>query len=410
MAGPEATLLQELREQRRSLELLRRGLSDCQEAGEAMRACLEGRGLMSPAQFLAQLHRRRFEAVRRTHSLGSCVQLASVLEVQGLAMLTGRFLGPTSLEAACLPCRALAAALREVLRTVRCRYALRLLVCGGGDLEQPLGAVEQLCPGGGHWEALPSMAQRRWAAAAGVLGEELYVCGGGDGTHPLRSVERFSPRRNAWEYVEPMRVARFGPTAMASGGSLYVCGGEGSEEEPLDAVESFNPALGVWWSQPPLHQSRSAVAGAALRGVLYVCGGLDHFERPLASVERLDPRGGFWHFAPPMGRARSSAAVAASGPRLWACGGKAGEEERLCSVECFNADVGAWEALAPMAAPRSGAAAAAYRGRCYVFGGYDGTSSLKSAEVFDHARGQWVELPTMLESRWATAAVALLQL
>ncbi|CAE8591865.1 unnamed protein product [Polarella glacialis] len=59
------------------------------------------------------------------------------------------------------------------------------------------------------------MLEARYAAAAAVVGGQLYIAGGADGDQGLRSAERFDPATNSWYHLPPMSCVRVRPGAAA---------------------------------------------------------------------------------------------------------------------------------------------------------------------------------------------------
>lgn len=101
-----------------------------------------------------------------------------------------------------------------------------LYVCGGngsefiiedeqGGYPEALRLVERYRFADETWETLPPMLDARYAAAAAVLGGQLYIVGGADGSQCLRSAERFDPATNSWYRLPPMLSVRVRPGAAA---------------------------------------------------------------------------------------------------------------------------------------------------------------------------------------------------
>lgn len=111
---------------------------------------------------------------------------------------------------------------------------------------------------------MPSLAQRRFSAAAVVLSgdRKLLVAGGyGDGT--LSSVEllNLQPQHSRkWISVAPMRQARYGHGMCLIKGRVVVAGGykRGFASDALNSAEMFRPPkattgdLGQWAELRPL--------------------------------------------------------------------------------------------------------------------------------------------------------------
>ena len=88
-------------------------------------------------------------------------------------------------------------------------------------------------------------------------------------------------------------------------------------------------------------------------------------------------------------------------------GGQGNGSSYLKSAEMYDVSAGQWRALPDMSVARSGCAAVCIDGNVYVMGGYDGRSHLKSVEMYDPSAGQWLTLPDMSVARNACAAVSI---
>ena len=169
----------------------------------------------------------------------------------------------------------------------------------------------------GAWAAGVSMAEVRVAAAAAVLGGELYLLGGMSHYHSvLGTAEAFDGKSGAWAAVAPMSTVRAFAAAATLGGRLYVIGGCDGDDE-MSSVESFDPQTGAWLEVAPMPSPRSGQAAAVLGGKVlskvYVVGGIGAHEEKLNTVEVYDPATNSWAAAAPMSTARNVPGVAAPG-------------------------------------------------------------------------------------------------
>ena len=76
------------------------------------------------------------------------------------------------------------------------------------------------------------------------------------------------------------------------------------------------------------------------------------------------------------------------GGKLYACGGYDGSSF-LRSVEVFDPKTLKWSFAAPMHVTRSRVALAANAEKLWAVGGYDGVANLSSVEVYNPADNQW---------------------
>ena len=80
--------------------------------------------------------------------------------------------------------------------------------------------------------------------------------------------------------------------------------------------------------------------------------------------------------------------VAVLGGKLYACGGYDGSTF-LRSVEVYEPRMNRWSLISPMHVTRSRVALAANSGKLLAVGGYDGVANLSSVEVYDPRTNHW---------------------
>jgi len=387
-----------LEELRMVVEGLQVQVDFMREEWAAVRECLVANKLVSRQAIQAQLHRLRFERMRREHPI--CRQhdngatLEHVLAAQELALAVARSGGPLAMRALCAASHAVGMAATGALPSVNMLSAGNVFVCGGYDGSRFLSRVDCFEALTGRWRHLPPMTARREAAAAAVVDGQLFVCGGFDGTRRLSEVESFNPSVGTWQQLPPMVHRRVGATAAALGNQLYVCGGfDGSHY--LNTVERLDADVGRWDLLPRMSVAREGAAAAVLRNCLYVFGGNDGAQT-LNVAERLDTLRRVWEPLPPMASRRDGAAAGSARGRLYVCGGFDGEHSLSSrSAERFDPGNLTWKTIRPMLARRAGAAAAVVAGQLYVCGGYDGAQNLAECERLDPAVGMWEPLPAM---------------
>lgn len=250
--------------------MLRSDQGHQRELIDAICDVLSEAGVSSAVDMQVRLHRRRFAALRRVHPLGTPGPSMTQALGAGLgpALVTARCAG---LPAACAlrgTSRAQASLMSEAIDQSQAMLPARDALSGLG------GSAESFDPAGGTWRALPCMAQRRSAAAVGVVFDQLYVCGGFNGQEHLGSTERFEPALGLWRQLAAMRQRRSGASAAVIDGRLYVCGGT-SEQGPVSSTECFSPAMEAWETLAFMGHRRCHAAVAVLKDNIYVCGGFD---------------------------------------------------------------------------------------------------------------------------------------
>ncbi|KAB0392421.1 hypothetical protein E2I00_017679 [Balaenoptera physalus] len=158
---------------------------------------------------------------------------------------------------------------------------------------------------------------------------------------------------------------------------------------------------------------RLGVAVAVLGGFLYAVGGSDGTS-PLNTVERYNPQENRWHTIAPMGTRRKHLGCAVYQDMIYAVGGRDDTTE-LSSAERYNPRTNQWSPVVAMTSRRSGVSArllktlkskstkrglcrrslickvglAVVNGQLMAVGGFDGTTYLKTIEVFDPDANTW---------------------
>lgn len=87
--------------------------------------------------------------------------------------------------------------------------------------------------------------------------------------------------------------------------------------------------------------------------------------------------------------------VATLNGKLYACGGYDGSSF-LRSVEVYDPSLDSWKQIASMNVKRSRVALTANKGKLYAIGGYDGESNLSTVEVYDPEKDSWTFVSSML--------------
>lgn len=80
--------------------------------------------------------------------------------------------------------------------------------------------------------------------------------------------------------------------------------------------------------------------------------------------------------------------VATLNGKLFACGGYDGTSF-LRSVEVYDPTTDMWKTITPMNVKRSRVALTANMGKLFAIGGYDGESNLSTVEVYDPEKDSW---------------------
>ncbi|KAG7257843.1 hypothetical protein CRUP_024993 [Coryphaenoides rupestris] len=225
-------------------------------------------------------------------------------------------------------------------------------VVGGWCSGDAISSVERYDPQTNEWRMVASMSKRRCGVGVSVLDDLLYAVGGHDGSSYLNSVERYDPKTNQWSSdVAPTSTCRTSVGVAVLGGYLYAVGGQDGVS-CLNIVERYDPKENKWTRVASMSTRRLGVAVAVLGGFLYAVGGSDGTS-PLNTVERYNPQENRWHTVSPMGTRRKHLGCAVYQDMIYSVG------------------------------------LAVVNGQLMAVGGFDGTTYLKTIEVYDPDANTW---------------------
>ncbi|MCA1697907.1 MAG: hypothetical protein LC790_02990, partial [Actinobacteria bacterium] len=274
-------------------------------------------------------------------------------------------------------------------------------------------------PSSNSWSPTGVLRTARAAHAAALLPDGRVLVAGGkvSANSPLASAELYDPSTGAWSATGGLATARFSHTAtVLLDGRVLVAGGIGAGGAPLASAELYDPPLGARWAATDgLDQPRSAHTGTLLpNGEVLVAGGHTTFDgnytfniAPLASAERYRPASGTWAPTGALVRARSFHTATLLAGTAAQCGANCGKvlvvgglgrvpgetyAESLRSAELYDPATGQWRATNPMTvSERYWHTATRLRdGRVLVVAGADNAGNpLASAEIFNPATESW---------------------
>ncbi|CAJ1414806.1 unnamed protein product [Effrenium voratum] len=388
------------------------------ELGEelaALRACLQACGVLRPQQFLAKLHRLRFEELLArapcvfTGSLELCMQSPElVLQVAGL-------LGHAEAVAMSECSIGLRSCLRSVSLELNELFPQQALVLGGVDENaEAMASVESFDITTNSWTELPKLRAPRWSCAAAAAAGRIFVLGGRniDG-EVLGTVETYNMRRGRWEHAPQLHFPRCEAAATMCRGMLFAAGGVAEDEMPLGETEFLrlrNFEIGEWLRAPPRPAWRAAAA-VALGDEFFLLGGWDdRAGQPSDEVSYLRVNAedvGFWAQAPKMREPRAGLGATSLLGSIWAVGGCKGQED-IASVERFTPGSDHWEVVTHLEAPRRACCAVSCGSSLLVLGGVQGKGEdVAGLARFDARWGTWCQGAELPSSRRYFAACAV---
>ncbi|KAK6009217.1 BTB/POZ domain protein [Ostertagia ostertagi] len=246
-----------------------------------------------------------------------------------------------------------------------------LYAVGGWCSGDAIASVERLDPGKAIpvWQCVAPMSKRRCGVGVAVVDNLLYAVGGHDGQTYLNSIERFDPATNQWSCdVAPTSTCRTSVGVAVLDGFLYAVGGQDGIN-CLDVVERYDARRNEWTCVAPMGTRRLGVSVSVLNGCLYAVGGSDG-QSPLNTVGKTHElvNGKWFDLCQHVGN-------------IW---------DLQCSMlRKYNPLTNEWTAVVAMNNRRSGVGLAVVNEKLFAVGGFDGTTYLKTAEVFDPEANQW---------------------
>ncbi len=217
---------------------------------------------------------------------------------------------------------------------------------GTGGVADATAAFWRYDPGRDTWTAMPPAPSERGAAAAAVIGDELFVAGGAGALQPLRTLEIFDFRTGSWQRGRDLPLATEHAAGTAAGGSFYVLGGRpfygGGTHRYL---QRYDPLLERWTRAADLTTGHAGFAAMTVCGRVVALGGEDPGSSPTGTVARAeiyDSTRDRWERLPDMRTPRHGFGGAAVGEQIFALEGgpvtllSVSNVSEALSVECAS--------------------------------------------------------------------------
>ncbi|CAK9020668.1 unnamed protein product [Durusdinium trenchii] len=351
-------------------ERLAHQYSELSEELVALRTCLQATEQIRAEQFLAQLHRQRFEKLLQRCPCNFDASLEEAMQAPGMSLQVAGLLGHT-----------------EALSISQCSKLMRSCL-HGVSIE-----LAELFP------------------------QQTLVLGGVDANgEATSSVESFDIGTNAWTPLSRLRLPRWSCACASAQGRVFVMGGRSVEDEILDSVEAYDVQRGCWSHAPSLNFARCELAAAACRGLLFAAQGVTEGEVPLAEIEWLPvareraARDSQWLRAPRLHSPKRALAAVALGDAVYLLGGwddlagQPSSEVNYLKIEGHDQLSDGWRRAPPLQEPRAGLGAAALMGSIWAIGGCRGQQDLTSLERFTPG-GHWELVTHLQEPRRACCVV-----
>ena len=258
---------------------------------------------------------------------------------------------------------------------------------------------------GDVWEQKTSMAEKRIAAATGVIDGKIYAAGGKNYSDDhTASLEAYNPATDTWESKASMSTTRTTSATVVANGKLYVVGGINNDYDMIATLEVYDPASNTWETKTPMPTARVSAAAAVVGNKIYVVGGQNSNYTCLATLEVYDIETDTWETKAPMSQIRSQGeTVQAIDGKLYVVGGgkmQGGYPPFLKSLEVYDPATDTWETKASMPQTRAGLTSVILNEKMLVMGGTDDDwYSVDDAFIYDPQANTWnrfTDLPVPL--------------
>ena len=155
------------------------------------------------------------------------------------------------------------------------------------------------------------------------------------------TVEIYSPKTNSWRSSTPMSQRRYGAAAGVVGGRLVVAGGYCRGR--LSSAEAYTGT--AWTTLPPMPHAVGGATACVLNGRLYVIGG--YSSNKLQVLEMTEENGWSWSCKADLPATRWGAASVVHEGHIMVMGGKV-DGEASSSVVVYDSEEDAWATASPL--------------------------------------------------------------
>lgn len=272
--------------------------------------------------------------------------------------------------------------------------------------------------GGVDWEIVTtsngSQPTARHEAAYVEFGGLFYLMGG----RGPRPVDRYDPVAKTWTNLgsPPIQMHHFQPVVW--GTEVYVvCAFEGNfpNETPIANIYTYDPATNNWQIGPaiPAGRNRGAAGVVVYDDFIYVAGGntLGHNGGYVPWLDRYDPATNTWTQLADAPHARDHFTAAVIGNKLYAGGGRQTEQPNpflntIGPVDVYDFTTGQWSSVPdPIPTERAGTMTVARDEHLIIIGGETASKAHDETEALDVGTGEWLTLPTLVDSRHSGGAL-----
>jgi N-acetylneuraminic acid mutarotase len=222
---------------------------------------------------------------------------------------------------------------------------------------------------------------------------KTYSIAGGNGSASTGNSYVYDPATLAWTAIAPLPGARNAITVGVVGGKIIASSGWGAAG-PDAATWSYDPAANAWTAVAANPAPRAAAGQAVVDGKLYAVGGCTTSScLPMSNtVVRYDAAANSWETLPNYPKSVAFASCGAIDGKLYCAGGNDGSTSEK-SAYVFDPGTNAWSPIAQAPADHWAASYAVAGGKLLVVGGVQAGAVTNAGFAYDPAADSWSALP-----------------
>ena len=268
------------------------------------------------------------------------------------------------------------------------------------------------------WNVEPTLITARYNHSSTILDGNIYIAGGTTSSNNIATgqVEIFDPTEiiPAWAGLQAMNPPRSSFALHTWGGLIHAIGGISNENSLIDNMSTYDPSNEKWLSSSTMPFPNAAFNSTQFNNSIYIWGGTKNTQD--ASHEYSDYMNysindGSWLHGTNPDAARENFSTAMIGKKLYLIGGK-DKISSTSDIRAYDTQNNSWEKnLNSLITPRHTATSVIYNinasPKIFTFGGINGSTPLKSAEMYDVALNVVIQIESMELNRTFAASAIL---
>ncbi|XP_053202652.1 kelch-like protein 18 [Panonychus citri] len=256
------------------------------------------------------------------------------------------------------------------------------------------GFMETLNPNSDEWESFKLTSHRDMNAHVTLHGQ-LYLIGGFEMSRITNTVEVFNPRTKELSRCQPMHISRYATSACVYKGRIFVLGGSTTKQTTSSSVEIYDPVQNKWIVSSSMELSRCDHNAVTIKNRIYVLGGAhQEYSQVIGDVEMLNPDNGTWTLVGNLNCPRRCFGSTVINDLIYIFGGTDGST-CLKTVEVYDPIKDKSDFMPSMSCERVSPLVVQHQSKVWVIGGSRGGESLRTTEIFDLVTKQWTSGPQL---------------